>query len=303
MPGLVAPDAPASPVHALTARGQGRADMSTRTTAFYGGNPFLYEPDRQGRRHWRLDRQKPPGDAYDDHPLVPAHWSVSPAMTQVDDAYRYDTRCDRLSQWTPKMHTVNELADEVLRAHGVPDVGRRGLYICGHMADVVYSPDANGNDRNSDRERIMVFVIELSRADRHKWRDMHEELVEVLVRAGVRDYHGVPIRYFELRTSISLTAEPEPLDGLEQDPAEESVESPTSPMSSAAMPAWATSAPPVRPAPRSLQTFAQAHEYVMGRSREYMQHRSQEQERNVGSGNAFFSRDPRLQDPRLRRNQ
>lgn len=292
MPGLLAPEASAPPVHGWTASGQGRAENSTRTTAFWGGNPFLYELDRQGRPHWRLDRQKPPGDAYDDHPLVPAHWSVAPALTRVDDAYRYDTRCDRLSRWTPKMHTVNELADEVLRAHGVPDVGRRGLYICGHMADVVYSPDANGNDRNSGRDRIMVFVIELRALDRHKWYHMHAELVEVLVRAGIRDYHGVPIRYYEHQTSTSLTAEPELVGGLEQDPAEEGIESPTSPVPSAATPVLTTSAPPVRPPPRLWRTFAGAQGYLL---------RSGEQERNVGSGNAFFSRDPRLQDPRLGR--
>lgn len=160
----------------------------------------------------------PRPDHYDGNPLVPPHFSVAPAMTRVEDVYRSDPLSNnRMEVWGRRNRIIRRKIKDLLTrlpwlASGL---GRYGLYICGAPGQVLYRPDASGNDRNSGRDRMMVLMVELKPEEQQQWLLLQLHLERFLRKANIERCRGVCIRYYiKAPGSREASPDPPPRDGF-----------------------------------------------------------------------------------------
>lgn len=94
-------------------------------------------------------------------------------------------------------------------------LGRYGLYICGAPGQVLYRPDASGNDGNSGRDRMMVLMVELKPEEQQQWLLLQLHLERFLRKANIERCRGVCIRYYiKAPGSREASPDPPPRDGF-----------------------------------------------------------------------------------------
>ena len=172
-----------------------RDESANHPGAFYGANPFRPLSHSERPR----SRSRPPRDHYDDHPLVPEHFSVAPEMTRVEDVYEKDPHNRRLLQWRHTCSIISHKIFRLLITNGLSDCGRRGLYICGKASDLLYTSD-------EDLDRMMILLVELKKEECYRWQEIDDELSALLSTLPGFPHHGICIRYYECDAANSTSA-------------------------------------------------------------------------------------------------
>ena len=141
-----------------------------------------------------LSRHTPPPDNYDDNEDVPPHFSPLPDVTEIPFGHRYNC-C-----------YAGSICD-IFRERSRQWYGRYGLNRTNKRHGLYWMGNAEYNNRR-DTVKTMVLVVELESTELAKWREIDPRARVMLDKQGLRDPHGVCVRYYEYRPTADVRGVP-----------------------------------------------------------------------------------------------